>query len=212
MDRDRPSRRHVANSNPRSKHRQSLSLSIRTANHATPPAMQQASTPPSQPYPVYPLPIPTEKQARALELYIQYCDAHLKEKVENSHLEPQSAARHHDGYHLNVPGPPTAHSVTSYASSRYSLTSAYDAVTDLSSVVSFEDEDEPTSAAAKAEGELMSFDGKKIKQRRRKKLNPVARAKAALVRHLVSCWVCRGRRVKVRLSILPKCGSGSDRL
>ncbi|KAK0105856.1 hypothetical protein ONS95_004370 [Cadophora gregata] len=196
-NRDRSSRR--PNQTARSKHRQSLSLSIRTANHVTPPAIQQA-TPPSQPYPHYPLPIPKDKEARALELYTQYCDAQLKEKVETSHIEPQSTASHRGGYHLTVPGPPTAHSVVSFTSSKYSLaTSAYDGITDLSSVVSFDDEDEPTSAAVKAEGELMSFDGKRIKQRTRKKLSPVARAKAALVRHLGSCWVCRSRRVKCPL-------------
>ncbi|KAL5325154.1 hypothetical protein ACEPPN_006277 [Leptodophora sp. 'Broadleaf-Isolate-01'] len=195
--RDRPSRRHGTSQTPRSKHR--MSLSIRTATHTTPPAIQQA-TPPSQPYPIYPLPIPREKEARAVELYIQYCDAQLKEKVETSQIEPQSAASHRGGYHLTVPGPPTAHSVASFTSSKYSLpVSAYDANTDLSSVLSFEDEDEPTSAAVKNEGELMSFDGKKIKQRRRKRLSPVARAKAALVRHLGSCWVCRSRRVKCPL-------------
>jgi len=135
-----------------------------------------------------------------LDLYIQYCEAQLKEKVETSQIEPQSTASHRGGYHLTVPGPPTAHSVASFTSSKYSIaTSAYDAITDLSSVVSFEDEDEPTLAAVKNEGELRSFDGKKVKHRQRKRLSPVARAKAALVRHLGSCWVCRSRRVNCPL-------------
>ena len=192
-NRERSSRRPAQTA--RSKHRQSVSLSIRTANHGTPPALQQA-TPQPQSYPIYPLPIPREKEARALDLYIQYCDAQLKEKVETSEIELQSTASHRGGYHLAVPGPPTAHSVAS--SSKYSFTtSAYDAPTDFSSVVSFDGEDEPTSAAGRMEGELISFDGNKVKPRRRKKLTPVARAKAALVRHLGSCWVCRSRRVKV---------------
>ncbi|KAH7390134.1 hypothetical protein BKA64DRAFT_115298 [Cadophora sp. MPI-SDFR-AT-0126] len=197
MDSNRERSLRRPNQTARSKHRQSISLSIRTANHVTPPAIRQA-TPPSQPYPIYPLPIPKEKEERALELYIQYCDAQLKEKVENSQIEPQSTASHRGGYHLAVPGPSTAHSVAS--SSKYSrTTSAYDAITDLSSVVSFDDEDEPTSAAVKMEGELMSYNGKIIRTRRRKKLSPVARAKAALVRYLGSCWVCRSRREKCPL-------------
>ncbi|PBP26696.1 hypothetical protein BUE80_DR002442, partial [Diplocarpon rosae] len=125
------------------------------------------------------------QKARALDLYIAYCDAVLKEKVENSEVESRPAISHRDGYHLSAPQPPTAQSVTSYTSSKCSLAnSGYENVTDLSSVVSFDDEDEPNPAAAKVEGELMSFDGKKVRQRRRKKLDPVARAKAALIRHL----------------------------
>jgi hypothetical protein len=45
--------------------------------------------------------------------------------------------------------------------------------------------------------ELESFDGKKVKQRRRKRLNPVARGKAALIRYLGSCWPCRSKRIPV---------------
>ncbi|CAL3970814.1 unnamed protein product [Diplocarpon coronariae] len=188
MDGDsRPPWRTSSSSNSRSKRHQSLNLSVRTASHSTPPATKQDPTP-QQPRLTYPLPIPKDKEARALDLYIAYCDAFLKEKVENSDVELNSATSHRDGYHLSVPGPPTAHSVTSYASSKYSLANpSYDNVTDLSSVVSFDDKDELASAAAKSEGELISFDGKKVKQRRRKRLDPVARAKAALVRYLVSC-------------------------
>lgn len=196
MDR-KTSRRNVENGRPGPKHHQALPLNIKT--QATPPAMQPSPTP-SQPYPNYPLPIlGAEKIARALELYMLYCDAQLKEKLEKENAEPRSAVGYH-GYHLNVPGPATAQSVISYTPSRIragSVTqSAYGAATE--SVVSFEDENSPTSAA----GELTSYHGKKVKQRTRKKLTPVARAKAALVRHLVSCWVCRSRRVKVGVVIL----------
>lgn len=195
--RDRSSRRHGSSQTARSA-RITSSIPIRTASHATPPAMQQAA-PPSQPYPIYPLPIPKEKEARALDLYIQYCDAKLIEKFETSQIDKQSNASHLGGYHLTVPGPPAAQSV---ASSQFSLaTSAYDALTE--SVVSFGDEDENTTAAVKREGELVSYDGKKVTPRRRNKLSRVARAKAALVRHLVSCWVCRSRRVRVTSNPFP---------
>ncbi|KUJ09288.1 uncharacterized protein LY89DRAFT_741014 [Mollisia scopiformis] len=157
-----------------------------TAQQPTP------TSPPSQQYPTYPLPIPFEKQAKALQLYKQY-------KLEKTlSQQPQSATSNHHGFHLNIPAPAPPRSTTSVGSSRHHRalsisTSAYDAVTDLSSVVSFDDNESPTSRGRP--DELMSFDGKKIKQRRRSKLNPTKRAKAALVRWLGSCWVCRSRRV-----------------
>ncbi|CZR68388.1 uncharacterized protein PAC_18287 [Phialocephala subalpina] len=170
------------------------SLTIRTMNQPSPPAAQQPtpSSPPHQPYPNYPLPIPPDKHAKALQLYKQY---KLEKQLSQ---QPQSATSNHHGFHLSVPGPAPPRSTTSVASSRRHRalsisTSNYDAVTDLSSVVSFDDNESLTSRGRP--DELMSFDGKKIKQRRRSKLNPTKRAKAALVRCLGSCWVCRSRRV-----------------
>ncbi|KAF8859897.1 hypothetical protein BDZ45DRAFT_673029 [Acephala macrosclerotiorum] len=161
-------------------------------NQPSPPAAQQPtpSSPPHQPYPNYPLPIPPDKQAKALQLYKQY---KLEKQLSQ---QPQSAISNHHGFHLSVPGPAPPRSTTSVASSRHHRalsisTSNYDAVTDLSSVVSFDDNESQRGRP----DELMSFDGKKIKQRRRSKLNPTKRAKAALVRCLGSCWVCRSRRV-----------------
>ncbi|KAE8454529.1 hypothetical protein EG329_000152 [Mollisiaceae sp. DMI_Dod_QoI] len=163
-------------------------------NQPSPPSTQQPtpSSPPHQPYPNYPLPIPPDKQAKALQLYKRY-------KLENKlSQQPQSATSAHHGFLLNVPGPAPPRSTTSVGSSRHHRalsisTSAYDAVTDLSSVVSFDDNESPISRGR--HDELTSFNGKKIKQRRRSKLNPTKRAKAALVRCLGSCWVCRSRRV-----------------
>ncbi len=176
------------------------SLTIRTMNQPSPPSTQQPtpSSPPHQPYPNYPLPIPPDKQAKALQLYKRY-------KLENKlSQQPQSATSAHHGFLLNVPGPAPPRSTTSVGSSRHHRalsisTSAYDAVTDLSSVVSFDDNESPISRGR--HDELTSFNGKKIKQRRRSKLNPTKRAKAALVRCLGSCWVCRSRRVPVSYTL-----------
>lgn len=205
-DRDRPSRRSVAHSNLRSKNRQAVSPSVRTTNYETRPAVLQ----PAQTRQTYPLPISKDKEARALVLYMEYCDAVFNEKAATGQQLPGTASRL-DGYHLSVPGPPTAQSTTSYASSHLSQPkSSYDNKTDLSSVVSFGDEIEPTPAIRRAEAGMRSFDGKMVKQRRRKKLDPVARAKAALIRHLGSCSVCNLRRVKVKLPDLVARGFGPD--
>jgi hypothetical protein len=181
---------------------QPQSLKISTMNQPSPPAAQQSTptSPPQPQYPNYPLPIPHDKQAKALQLYKQY-------KLEKTlSQQPQSAVSNHHGFHLNVPGPLPPRSTTSVGSSRHHRalsisTSAYDAPTDLSSVVSFDDNESPTSRGR--HDELMSFDGKKIRQRRRSKLNPTKRAKAALVRCLGSCWVCRSRRVPVSFDAIP---------
>jgi hypothetical protein len=176
------------------------SLSIRTLNQPAQPIMQPAQTSSQQrPYPNYPLPIPVEKQAKALKLYNQY---RIEEGLAQRLLESPLSQGYPDGSYLNVPHPSTAYSVTSRTSSGRQRgtsvsTSIHEAATDLSSVVSFGDNESPSSLKAKAQGELLSYNGKKVKQRVRKRLLPTAKAKAALVRWLGSCWVCRGRRVPV---------------
>jgi hypothetical protein len=145
------------------------------------PAKQQ------RPYPEYPIKIPPEKQGKALELYNTLKLAEM--------LAQNDTATHNDGY-LLAPGPSTARSVTSQTSSRHNgaqstSASAYDGTTDFGgSVVSF-DQSPPSTI------EFTAFTGKKVKPRKRKRLGPTARAKAALVRYLGSCWPCRSRRVPV---------------
>jgi len=181
------------------------SLTIRTMNQnqqSQASVPQTPSSPPPRPYPVYPIPIPLEKFPKALQLYRTY---RLAEALAQSQSESQSATGFHDGFHLDVPG--RAQSITSRTSSRPRAasitTSTYDGVTDLSSVVSFDENESPSSAKARAaQGELLSFDGKVVKQRARKRLSPPAKAKAALIRYLGSCWVCRSRRVPVSSSCL----------
>lgn len=196
---------------PHTPRRGQHSLTIRTVNQqsAQVPSQQHgtSSSPPQQAYPSYPLPIPFEKQAKARKLHQKYL---MEVKLDQSKREPQSATSYHNPY-LNVPGAPgvpAPRSVTSHTSSRHNRatsisTSTFDVRTELSSVVSFDGDESPSSANAKVKGELISFDGKPVKTPRiRRRLSSVKRAKAALVRHLGSCWVCHQRKVPVSTTYL----------
>lgn len=172
-------------------------LSIRTTITPTqnsPQQQGQSSSPPHPPYPSYPIPISPEKFPKALKLYTKYC---LEEGLAQRIQHPQSATDTTN--RLNIPTPTRARSLTSRGSSRaYTPSvsnSAYDGVTDMSSVVSFTGEESPSSATPNGSTELISYTGERVRQRIRRPLSPVTKAKAALIRHLVSCWVCRSRRV-----------------
>ena len=175
-------------------------LAIRTANPRTQSANQlgPSSSPPQPPYPSYPIPIPPEKHVKALRIYIQY---RYEDGLEQRRAEQADAMGSHFGSHLSIPGPSTLYSVASYSTAGYTTTSiatsADGQVTDMSSLMSFTDNESRSSAKARAEAELTAFNGSKVKQRVRKKLSPKGRAKAALVRWLGSCWVCRQRNVSV---------------
>lgn len=136
-----------------------------------------------RPYPQYPLSISPDKLPRAIELFGKL------------RLARGLAQRERDRAHLEVPnraGPP---SVVSHTSSGHTPVSpsTYGAGR-TESVLSF-DAESPSSAVANASNEFTTFTGQKVKTRRRDKLSPEAKAKAALIRHLGSCWVCRARRV-----------------
>jgi hypothetical protein len=109
-------------------------LSIRTSKQQSKQSIQQApsSSSSQQPRPEYPIKIPPEKQARALELYNT-----LKMAEYMAENEP---ATHNDGYLL---APSTARSVKSQTSSKgrgapSTSASMYDTMTDYGSVVSFD--------------------------------------------------------------------------
>lgn len=154
-------------------------LSLRTGNPT-----QNASQLSSPPNNSTPKPISSEKFPKALKLYTKYC----LEKGLAQQAAPQSAIETTNT--LNIPLPAKARSLTSRGTSRANTpsvsNSAYDGVTDISSVVSFGDE---------SPGELLNFNGEVVKTRIRRPLSPVTKAKAALIRHLESCRVCRARRV-----------------
>jgi len=177
-------------------------LTIRTSSlqptQSSPAPQSSVSAPPEQPYPVYPIPIPADKLEKALRLYKIYKTARYQEGLASRQLDPQSATSNHHGYYLSVPGTPAPRSTTSRTSSQRRRaesvsTSNYGAVTDISSVMSFDGNESPS----KSKTELSTWDGKKVKQRRRRKFPEAAKAKTALVRHLGSCWVCHKRRVPV---------------
>ncbi|TVY25717.1 hypothetical protein LHYA1_G006544 [Lachnellula hyalina] len=175
-------------------------LTIRTSSTQSTrpsPAPQATASPPKQPYPSYPIPIPPKKLDKALSIYKTYKEA-LKEeefaKLQNGSL---SATTAHHGFHLSVPGTSAPGSVTSHTSSGRlragsASTSQYGA-TEISSVMSFNGNESPLSANPHIE--LSTFDGKKVKRRTRKQFDKPRKAKTALIRHLGSCWVCHDRRV-----------------
>ncbi|TVY81155.1 hypothetical protein LSUE1_G006908 [Lachnellula suecica] len=176
-------------------------LTIRTSFQPAqaPPAPQSTtSSTPEQPYPKYPIPIPVEKQEKALKLYKIYLAARYEEELTQRQLDPSSAISNHHGYYLSVPGTPAPRSATSRTSSKQRRraasvsTSAWGGATEMSSVMSFDGNESPSSAK---KAELSTFDGKKVKQRTRQKFPKAAKAKTALIRHLGSCWVCNKRRV-----------------
>jgi hypothetical protein len=180
-------------------------LSIRTVNHNVTQVSSQQYTQhgkilssPQLLQPSWPLPIPEDKQAKARKLYNKY---KLELALDHSKREPQSANVYLNSLH--VPGPSAPRSVTSNTSSRHNRAtsisnSTYDAYTELSSVLSFDDEESISSTNIKAERELMSFDGRPVKPTRtRSKLSSVKRAHAALKRHLGSCQLCHSRKVTV---------------
>lgn len=167
-------------------------LSIRTAtspNQSSPPAQQ-----PQQPYPTYPLPIPPEKFDRAVVLFGRL-------RLEEG-LQQREQQRHSQSHLRPLQQHGRSHSVASHTSSGQhspsGVTSNFGATTE--SVVSFDGKASPSSATANASSGLVAYDGSVVRPRTRRALSPVAKAKAALIRHLGSCWVCRSRRVPVSIS------------
>jgi hypothetical protein len=181
-------------------------LSIRTNIKPSQAPAEEGQTPLPTP-PRYPIPIPPEKFSKALKLYNRY---RLAEGFAQRAQEPRSAT---GPSHLNIPGPIRSQSLTSRASSRgYApsiSTSAYDEVTDISSVISFTDNESQLSTPDKNTKELTSYNGQKVKRRVRKPLGAVAKPKAALIRHIGSCVVCRARRVRVGQPVLSHRGSSN---
>jgi hypothetical protein len=131
----------------------------------------------------YPIAISAEKIPHAIELY---------EKLKyTEELEEQDRLQRPAHEFLSVPNGPSAP-----ASVRSGTTSAYDARTDISSVVSFDAVESPSSKA-RGQGEFLNFNLKAVKTHSRNKLSPLAKAKAEFKRYLGACAVCRERKVPV---------------
>jgi hypothetical protein len=166
------------------------SLSIRTTVPTTsqrgPPS--SSSAPPTSTYPIR---IPLSKYAKAVKLYTLYM------------YEEGLAQRHGPAHADPLLSPATAQSVTSRSSRVYtpSVSSAHDGFTDISSLVSFTEEESGPPGQGNGTSDLIAFDGKRVKRRVRKPLSPIAKAKAALIRCLGSCASCRNRRVPVSISL-----------
>jgi hypothetical protein len=158
----------------------------------------KASIPSDPPLPIYPLPIPAEKLEKALRLYKIYKAARYEEELMNRQLGPSST---NHGYYLSVPGTPRPRSPTPRTSSQRRRAesvsiSADGGVTDISSVISFDGNESPS----KSKTELSTWDGKKVKPRKRQRFPKATKAKSALICHLGSCWACHKRRVTVRVA------------
>jgi hypothetical protein len=166
--------------------------SVRQPTQSSPPSQQQQQQPP---YPNYPIAIPPEKFDRAVTLFGKL---RLAEGLAQRAQEP---APTYGGSRLDIPGrsgPPSIASSGPHTPSATTSNYGGGGTTDMSSVVSFEDNESPSSVTANASTELISYDGRRVRHRTRRILSPTGKAKAALIRHLGSCWVCRSRRVQVR--------------
>jgi hypothetical protein len=128
----------------------------------------------------YPKPIPPEKLDKAVRLYRRY---KLKEGLDRLGSTPETA--HSTASRTSISNAPSV------------STSAGDRGTDVSSVMSFPVKGSPSSSTSNAKGELITYDGKKCKVRRRRPFNDKDRAKAALIRELGSCSVCRKSKTPV---------------
>jgi hypothetical protein len=140
-------------------------------------------SPPHSAHIKYPLPIPASKVDHAIELF---------EKLKLAEqLEEQDRQQHPAHEFLSVIGSPSAP-----ASVRSVATSTYDARTDISSVVSFDGVESPSSKA-RGQGEFLNFNLKAVKTHSRNKLSPLTKAKAEFKRYLGACAVCHERKVPV---------------
>jgi hypothetical protein len=159
------------------------SLSIRTARHFEKQSDASTSIPSSQSaLPDYPIRITPEKEEKALELYNTFILAQLLESSAKLDDYPSSAVPSSSDHSRQ-----TDHSLSA---SRENLSDVTECGS-VASVVSFN----PNQGPLEVEPEITSYDGKRVKIRKRKRLSPKARAKAALVRYLGSCQPCRARRV-----------------
>jgi hypothetical protein len=120
----------------------------------------------------------------------------MYEEILHARIEKELAARNAapvtDPMHLVVPSPASVTSRSSKAAGTYSRSvSEYDAATDISSVISFQGDEQPSQA------NQLSYDGKAVKQSRRKRFDKVERLETALVRFLGACTDCNSRGVRV---------------
>jgi hypothetical protein len=166
------------------------SLLIQTSMPPSQPNPQRHQPSPSrqpqqqlQQYPIYPLPVPDDKYEKAVALL-------GKLRIEEGLAQRSKNSRHYGNSTLGVPGI-KPNSIKSEPRTASGTTSNYGGPAE--SILSFEDES--PSSAANGTADPTSFDGKKVKTRKRAPLTPVTRRRAALIRHLGSCWVCRSRRV-----------------
>ncbi|KAH8594116.1 hypothetical protein B0O99DRAFT_189002 [Bisporella sp. PMI_857] len=139
---------------------------------------------------------------KAAHLYHLYKKACLLEQSQQSQTQIYAAGQ------IYVPPPATSRSAPSRPSKHYSASVSASIFggsvfggTDPSSVIDFTGDGSPDSAIGK-EGKSV-YDGKLVKERRRRNLTPKEKAKAALIRHLKACKSCKERSVGVSQLSIP---------
>lgn len=132
----------------------------------------------------YPKPIPPQKLEISATLLAKYrFEENLGRQSQSSnYLHPPNGSRPPPSI-ASDPRSPSAATTSNYGGGP------------TESVVSFEGNESPSSAAANTNSSFRSYTGRVVKPRKRSALNPTAKAKAALIRYLGSCPTCRARRV-----------------
>ncbi|KAM3065035.1 hypothetical protein ACMFMF_011505 [Clarireedia jacksonii] len=137
--------------------------------------------------------IPPDKIQKAAELYK---DFRMKEGLaqrspDTSVISPSPSST--GSYLQNYPRPPSSPSQSSRGQTLHSFN---DALTDISSVMSF---DSQSSRKPKRKNESISYSGQTVAQRVRKRFDPVGKAKTALIRYLGACAVCKAKGISCSL-------------
>ncbi|RFU26391.1 hypothetical protein B7463_g9941, partial [Scytalidium lignicola] len=133
----------------------------------------------------YKKPIPPAKEDKALRLFYNY---RQEEGLAQRDRDAQSSS---GSSHLGIPGSMPSHGCKALSVS----TSSID-IGDLYSVMSFTETDSQVSGNGR---EHIAFNGQKVKRRTRRKLTPLAKAKAALIRYLGSCPNCKAHAISCPL-------------
>lgn len=137
-------------------------------------------------------PIPPHKLPHASKLY---SELRMKEGLAQLSPDPNASSSLGSVVSVSTLSQPPPLTSGSRSATGHTVPS-FDAVSEYSSVVSFGPPSQ-TSARSKQRNEAFSYQGKPVKQRVRKKLPPVAKAKTALIRYLEACQNCRSRNVPV---------------
>ncbi|KAF7935575.1 hypothetical protein BELL_0155g00050 [Botrytis elliptica] len=168
---------------PRS-HRKKVSVNNSSSQTSSPSSSTHAAS-------VEKKPIPPEKFQSALKLYSEF---RMKEGLAQRSPDP-NATSPSSIVSFGAPGPLTNASRSSQSKTVHSFDAA---PSDWSSVISF-DTSSQHSVKSGAKNKAISYKGKAVSQRKRKRFPPVPKAETALIRHLGACGKCRGRNVKCPL-------------
>jgi hypothetical protein len=140
-------------------------------------------------------PIPSSRVQKAADLYKDFLmkEGLAQRSPDTSAISPSPSST--GSYLQPYLRPPYSPSQSSRGQTQHSYN---DAVTDISSVMSF---DSQSSRKPKRKNESISFSGHAVTHRTRKKFDPVGKAKTALIRYLGACAVCKNKGIAVSLAL-----------